>query len=233
MTTDVGHDDAAPGPHDEERSGPATPTTGLDRALIAYARVVDRSTEWLGSGSKYLVIAAVVIGFGNVVLRYVGRETGRALASNTYVELQWYLYGTLFLLAFAAALKNGINVRVDFWYAELPRDRQLRIDLVGHVIALLPFTLLGIWVSWSRVLTSWGRRPNGEWPSGWRVWETWEVSSDAGGLPRAPIKTMILVAFVLLTVQALSEMAKIIVALRGHEDEVELSSGMVGAVKIE
>jgi TRAP-type mannitol/chloroaromatic compound transport system permease small subunit len=230
VTTDVAADE----PHERiERLTDGGPPTPLDRILTAYANTVDAITRRLGTLSKYLVIIAVAIGFGNVLLRYVGRQTGQTLASNTYIELQWYLYGTLFLLAFADILRQGINVRVDFWYADLDRDRQLRIDLVGHTIALLPFTLLGVWVSWSRVLTSWGRRPDGSWPAGWRVWETWEVSSDAGGLPRAPIKTMILVAFVLLTLQALSEISKTIVALRGHEDDVVLSSGMVGAVKIE
>lgn len=209
------------------------PPRALDRALIRFSRVVDLVNERLGALSKYLVVIAVVVGFANVVLRYVGRQTGRTLASNTYIELQWYLYGTLFLLAFAIVLRRGINVRVDFWYSELPRRRQLQIDLVGHVMALLPFALLGIYVSWGRVLTSWGRRAGGVWPSGWRVWETWEVSADAGGLPRAPIKTMILVAFVMLTFQALSEIAKTVTALRGNEDHVDLASGMVGAVKIE
>lgn len=205
----------------------------LDSVLIAVSRRIDRVTQAIGEVSKYLVIIAVVVGFGNVVLRYVGRQTGQTLASNTYIELQWYLYGTLFLLAFAVVLQRGINVRVDFWYAELERRRQLQIDLVGHVIALLPFSLLGVYVCWGRVLTSWGQRPDGEWPSGWRVWETWELSSDAGGLPRAPIKSMLLVGFVMLTAQAISEIAKTVVALRGHEDEVGLSSGMVGAVTIE
>lgn len=224
-TTDV------PEPDDQLASG--GPTTGLDRVLIGYANRVDAVTEWFGRLSKYLVIIAVAIGFLNVVLRYVGRQTGRTLASNTFIELQWYLYGAMFLLAFAYITQRGINVRVDFWYDDLDRRRQLRIDLVGHLVALLPFSLLGIWVSWSRVLTSWGQRPDGTWPSGWRVWETWEVSSDAGGLPRAPVKSLILLAFVLLTLQALSEIAKTVVALRGHEDQVDLADGMTGAVKIE
>lgn len=217
---------------DDEITGGGPPTS-VERAMIGFSRRVDAVNEWLGSLSKYLVVIAVLVGFGNVVLRYVGRLTSRTLASNTYIELQWYLYGTLFLLAFAIVLRRGINVRVDFWYTELSRRRQLQIDLAGHLLALLPFSLLGIWVSWSRVLTSWGRRPDGSWPGGWQVWESWEVSSDAGGLPRAPIKSMILVAFVMLTAQALSEIAKTVVALRGHEDEVDLADGMVGAVKIE
>lgn len=221
-----------PSEPDEQAIG-GGPTTPLDRALIGYANRVDATTEWFGRLSKYLVIVAVVVGFGNVVLRYVGRQTGRTLASNTWIELQWYLYGAMFLLAFAYILQRGINVRVDFWYDDLDRRTQLRIDLAGHLIALLPFSLLGIYVSWSRVITSWGQRPDGTWPSGWRVWETWEVSSDAGGLPRAPVKSLILLAFVLLTLQALSEIAKTIVALRGHEDEVALADGMTGAVKIE
>lgn len=209
------------------------PMAGWERILARGAAVVDGINERLGMLSKYLVVMALLVGFGNVVLRYVGRQLGRSLASNTYIELQWYLYGTLFLLAFAAVLRRGVNVRVDFWYADLPRRRQLLIDLVGHFVALLPFTILGWYIAFPRVMTSFGRRPSGEWPSGWRVWETWEVSADAGGLPRAPIKAMILVGFVMLTAQAIAEIVKIVLALRGHEDEVDLAAGMVGAVKIE
>lgn len=45
----------------------------------------------------------------------------------------------------------------------------------------------------------------------------WEVSPDADGLPRAPIKTMVLVAFVSLLLQAIVEYIKLIAILRGDD----------------
>jgi TRAP-type mannitol/chloroaromatic compound transport system permease small subunit len=97
-------------------------------------------------------------------------------------------------------------VRVDFWFTNQPRRRKLRIDLVGHIISLVPFTVMGIWISQSAVRTSWTLR---------------ERSPNAGGLPLYPIKTMILVALVLLFLQSLAEIVKVVAELRGIAAEHE------------
>lgn len=182
----------------------------MRRLLQAYVRAIDRLTEFLGSLSMYLVIILLVIGFANVVLRYAGRLVGVRLTSNAVIELQWYLYTLIFFLGFAYILKNNINVRVDFWFGKQSQKRKALIDLIGHAIALFPFTIIALWVTVNPVLTSWGRRPNG-------TWGTWEVSPDPSGLPRAPIKSMILVAFVTLLLQAIAEIIKLVAVYRNIE----------------
>lgn len=185
------------------------------RALVKVARFIDRISEFLGTLSMYLVIATFFVGILNVFLRYIGQFIGQRLTSNMVIELQWYLYSLIFLLGFAYILKNDINVRVDFWFAELSRKQQAKIDFIGHILALLPFCILAIWVVWNPILISWGLRPDGSWGM-------WEVSPDPDGLPRAPIKSFVLVAFVTLLLQAIAEMIKLAAVLRGQEDLVDL-----------
>lgn len=202
------------------------------RPLLRFARGVDRLNERLGRAMAYLVVAVVLIGFANAVLRYVGKFTGQQLTSNRYLELQWYLYATIFLLAFGYILKNGINVRVDFWYADRSPRTKAWIDFVGHLIALIPFCVLALRVTWGPLLTSWGARPDGSFTTA-QVWRIWERSPDPGGLPRAPIKTVLLIGFVLLLAQALAEMVKLAAELTGHGVHVRRVAQGSGAARIE
>ncbi len=97
-------------------------TSPLGRALRSYARATDRVSEALGWLAKWIVPICVVVGFVNVLLRYVGRFQNRSLTSNRYIELQWMLFGALFLLVLPYILKHAINVRVDFLQARFSRD---------------------------------------------------------------------------------------------------------------
>ena len=193
---------------------------GAWRYAFAYQRFADRLNDWAGSITPYLVILVVTIGFANVVLRYFGRFIETRLVSNYWLESQWYLYSLVFLLSFGYILLHQINVRVDFWWAEQPLRTKVLIDMVGHVIALIPFALLAIWVSWSYVVSSFVSQ-QGRFTT-WKIWQIWENSPDPSGLPRAPIKLMILVGFSLLLLQAFSEMVKLFAVFRGHQDWVEL-----------
>jgi TRAP-type mannitol/chloroaromatic compound transport system permease small subunit len=114
-------------------------------------------------------------------------------------------------LGFAYILKRGINVRVDFIYSKWPKERKAMIDFWGHLLFLVPFCIIGIWFSINPVLASWGRLANG-------TWGPWEMSPDAGGLPRAPLKTLIIVGFMLLALQALAELVKLYVIMRGGDE---------------
>jgi TRAP-type mannitol/chloroaromatic compound transport system permease small subunit len=186
------------------------------RALLRLSRAIDRITEWIGSLLPWLVLVMIGAGFYNVVARYLGRFLHLRLTNNAAIEIQWYLYSLLFFLGFAYILKQNVNVRVDFLYAKWsPRQRAL-IDFWGTVLFLIPFCILGIYVTVSPVMASWGRLPNGSWG-------TWEISPDPDGLPRAPIKTMIIVSFTLLLIQAISQTIKYAAvltgALRGTEAE--------------
>ena len=182
-------------------------STLTGRLLLAYQRTVDALSEGLGWVAKWLVPVVVVVGFVNVVLRYVGRWQHRALTSNRYIELQWMLFGTIFLLAFPYVLKHGINVRVDFIYQRFSRKVQALIDFVGHLLSLVPYCLFAIWVVWDYALNSVFQRPP-RWGT-WQVWEVWEKSQNAGGLSPAPIKVLLLLGFVFLLLQTVAELIKL------------------------
>jgi TRAP-type mannitol/chloroaromatic compound transport system permease small subunit len=118
------------------------------------------------------------------------------------------LFSLIFFLGFAFILKRNTHVRVDFLYQNFGPKARAWVNLLGTLLFLFPFCLIGIYVTYEPVLSSWGLRPNG-------TWGTWEMSPDAGGLPRAPLKSMIIVAFVLLIVQGVSEIIKHVAVLRG------------------
>jgi TRAP-type mannitol/chloroaromatic compound transport system permease small subunit len=176
------------------------------KGLLRVSRAIDALIEWIGNLLPYLVIVMIAAGFYNVVARYLGRFVGARLTNNSAIEIQWYMYSVLFFLGFAYILKHNLNVRVDFLYAKWSPRRRAWIDLLGTLLFLIPFCILGIYVTISPVMSSWGRLPNG-------TWGTWEISPDPDGLPRAPIKSMIIVAFVLLLIQAISQVIKYLAVL--------------------
>jgi TRAP-type mannitol/chloroaromatic compound transport system permease small subunit len=179
----------------------------VGRALLVYQRGMDRVSEGLGWLAKWLIPACVAVGFTNVLLRYIGRWQGRTLTSNRWVEAQWMLFGAIFLLAFPYILKHNVNVRVDFWFQNFSRKRQAVIDFVGHVISLVPYCLFALWVNWDYALRS--LYSQGDRWGTWKVWDVWEQSGDARGLPRAPIKVLVLVGFGFLLLQTLAELVKL------------------------
>jgi TRAP-type mannitol/chloroaromatic compound transport system permease small subunit len=177
--------------------------------FLAYVKWADYFAEKTGRLAAWVVLPTVAVGFVNVVLRYTGQFLEVRLTSNAIIELQWYLYSLIFLLGFAYVLKHQINVRVDFWFANQPVKRKAWIDFAGHLIALLPFAVMGIWVSLPQSIQS---------------IRVWEQSPDASGLPRGPIKLMLAIGFVLLLLQAIAEQVKLyaIITDRGHLVHVEL-----------
>jgi TRAP-type mannitol/chloroaromatic compound transport system permease small subunit len=177
------------------------------RLLLRYARLADALSEGLGWIAKWLVPVCVLVGFTNVLLRYIGRFQNRALTSNRYIELQWMLFGAIFLLVLPYILKHAINVRVDFLYSRFTRRQQALVDFVGHIVGLLPYCLFALWANWEYALTSLFQK--GERWGTWQVWEVWEQSPDARGLPRAPIKVLVLVGFGCLLLQVLAELVKL------------------------
>ncbi|GBF80363.1 TRAP transporter small permease subunit [Aphanothece sacrum] len=184
------------------------------RSLLKIAHWIDNFTENLGFLTNWVILLTVGVGFFNVVARYIGRFISLNLSSNRLIELQWYLFSIAFLLGFAYILKHGENVRVDFLYAHWTEKQKALADFLGTIIFLIPFCLLGIWVTINPVLQSWGYLPNG-------TWGTWEISSDANGLPRAPIKTMIPIGLLLLLLQSISQAIKYLAVVLGYEQVAE------------
>ena len=136
-----------------------------------------------------VMVAMVLLGAFNAVARYLGRSIGVQLSSNAFIEAQWYLFSLIFLLGASYTLKRRGHVSVDVLYAKCAARTKAWIDLVGTTLLLLPFCVFGIVVAWPSVRNSWAVR---------------EGSPDPGGLPRYPIKTVILIAFALLFLQGLA-----------------------------
>ena len=178
----------------------ATPVHHMRRAL-AIAALIDRVNDLVGRVLLWLLGAMVLLGAFNAVARYLTRHTPMSLSSNAAFELQWYLFSLAFLLGAAYALRHDAHVRVDVVYGRLDPRRRAWIDLLGTVLALIPFSAFMIAISYRAVAASWRIR---------------EVSPDPGGLPRYPIKTVIPIAFALLLLQGISQALKQIAVLRAR-----------------
>jgi len=126
------------------------------------------------------------------------------ISSNSWLELQWYLYGTVFLLGASYTLQCNEHVRIDFVSNMLTKKTRDWVDLFGHVFFLLPMTFLMTYLALPWFL---------------RSFEGGEVSGNAGGLILWPAKIMIVIGFALLTAQAISEAIKRIAVIRGEIDE--------------
>lgn len=184
------------------------------RILLKLSKWIDTLSEWCGEIAQYVVIATIAIGFYNVVVRYLGRFIGTQLSSNVYIELQWYMFSIIFFLGFPYILLHGVNVRVDILYAQWSPKTQAWIDFLATLFLLVPFCIIGIVVTYNPVMTSWGLKPDGSWG-------LWELSPDPGGLPRAPIKSFIIVAFTLMLLQSISQLIKYYAVMIGHLEVYE------------
>lgn len=172
-------------------------------ASLRVSSAIDRVTSAVGRAAAWLALLMVIVGAFNAIARYLGRYVGINLSSNAYLELQWYLFSMLFLLGGAWVLRENAHVRVDVLYSRLSARGQSVINIIGTVLMLIPFSAFVLWVSSPIVRSSWSIR---------------EGSPDPGGLPRYPLKALILVCFALLLLQAVSELIKEVHRFR-HGDE--------------
>lgn len=157
--------------------------------LTTLTKAIDRISAATGALSRWLLLGMVFLGAFNAIARYFDRYTGFGLSSNTYIELQWYFFAAVFLLAAAETLRSDSHVRVDVVYGRLSSRGKAITNVLGTLIFLVPFCVMMVIVSWPTVSNSWA---------------ILEQSPDPGGLPRYPIKTIIPIAFVLLLLQALA-----------------------------
>lgn len=169
---------------------------------LSLAHAIDGVSEFFGKIGVYLTMAVIAVGFYNVAVRYLGRFIGAQLSSNFWIELQKYLFSAIFLAMFAYNLKHEVNVRVDFLYAKWSPRRRALVNLLGTLLFLLPFCLLGLWVAWNPLLMSVRLR---------------EMSPDPGGLSRVPLRVGVVLVFVLLGLQGVAQALKYIAILRGDE----------------
>jgi TRAP-type mannitol/chloroaromatic compound transport system permease small subunit len=166
------------------------------KGLLALSRAIDAMNEKLGTIADWLVLLSCLISAGNAFSRYAF-----SISSNAWLEIQWYMFGALVLLGASYTLKRNEHVRVDIVYSNVSTRRQIAIDIFGGVLFLLPATLILCYLSWPVFYNSWIGN---------------EVSGNAGGLIRWPIKIFLPLGFALLSLQGISELIKRIAMLTGH-----------------
>jgi TRAP-type mannitol/chloroaromatic compound transport system permease small subunit len=164
-------------------------------SFLKFSRAIDALNERVGRAVAWLVLAAVLVSSGNAVSRYAF-----SLSSNAWLEIQWYLFSAIFLLAAGYTLRHGAHVRIDVVYGRYSPRARAWLDILGGVFFLMPMALLILYLSWSMFMQSYVGH---------------EISADAGGLVRWPVKLLMPVGFFLLVLQGLSEILKRVAFLRG------------------
>ncbi len=176
------------------------------KPLLTIARWIDQWNTLIGQTVTWLVLAVALVSAGNAVMRKLF-----SLSSNTWLELQWYLFGAIFLLAAGYTFLRNEHVRVDVLAQKLSEHTQVRIEIFGVLFFLLPAACLVFWLSI---------------PFFWESWITHELSSNTDGLIRWPAKLLIPVGFALLILAGLSHLVKCIGFLRGLcPNPMRVSSG--------
>ena len=172
------------------------PETKKLEKLLAFSSLIDRLNQKVAVFADWMVLLSCLISAGNAFSRY-----SFSLSSNAWLEIQWYMFGAMILLGASYTLKKNEHVRVDIVYGHLSTRAQIWIDIIGGVLFLLPATIIIGWLAWPMFHKSFAQN---------------EISSNAGGLLRWPIKLMIPLGFWLLTLQGISEVIKRIAMLTGH-----------------
>jgi TRAP-type mannitol/chloroaromatic compound transport system permease small subunit len=178
--------------------------------LLNLSGIVDRLNFRLGKILSWLILIVVLISATNATIRKVF-DTG----SNAWLELQWILFGVIFLLCAPWTLLANEHVRIDIVNTALPKRVRDTIDVIGHAFFLLPFTIIMIITAIPFFLRSY--RIN-------------EQSMNAGGLAQWPAKSLVAIGFFLLFLQGVSELIKRIAVMRGMiPDPHELATRPVEA----
>jgi TRAP-type mannitol/chloroaromatic compound transport system permease small subunit len=164
--------------------------------LLRVSRAIDAVNLRVGRALSWLILAIVLISATNATVRKLFDTS-----SNAWLELQWVLFGVVFLLCSPWTLLVNEHVRIDIVNAMLPKTARDIIDIVGHLVFLLPLTVV-------MVVTG--------VPFFLRSVEINEQAMNAGGLPQWPAKSLIMIGFALLFFQGLSELIKRIAILRGR-----------------
>jgi TRAP-type mannitol/chloroaromatic compound transport system permease small subunit len=164
-------------------------------SLLTLSRLIDRGSEFIGRWVAWLVLIAVLISAANAIVRKAFN-----FSSNAYLEIQWYLFATVFLLAAGYTMLRQGHVKIDVISGRFSKRTQIWIDIVGLAFFVMPLVYTVIQLSLPLVI---------------RAYQMNEYSSNAGGLIRWPVFAMLPLGFLLLGIQAISELIKRIAFLKG------------------
>jgi TRAP-type mannitol/chloroaromatic compound transport system permease small subunit len=163
--------------------------------LLSLSKRIDQLSEFVGRWVAWLVLASVLISAGNAVSRKAFN-----LSSNAFLEIQWYLFAAVFMLAAGYTLMRQEHVKIDVVSGRFSKRTQIKIEIIGLCLFLLPFVYYVTKLSMPLVINA---------------YVTQEMSSNAGGLIRWPVFAMLPLGLLLLGIQAVSELIKRIAFLQG------------------
>ena len=166
------------------------------KLLLGLSRAIDAMNERIAFVADWLVLLSCLISAGNAFSRYAFN-----ISSNAWLEIQWYMFGAVIMLGASYTLKRNEHVRGDIVYANVSTRRQIGIDIFGFILFMLPATIIMTYLCW---------------PIFYNAWHMGEMSSNAGGLIRWPVKILLPVGFFLLSLQGISELIKRIAMVTGH-----------------
>ncbi len=164
--------------------------------LLSLSKRIDQLSEWVGRWVAWLVLAAVLISAANAVSR-----KAFDLSSNAFLEIQWYLFAAVFLLASGYTMLRQEHVKIDVISGRFSKRTQIWIDIVGICVFVFPFIYMIIKLAMPLVINT---------------YITGEMSSNAGGLIRWPVFALLPTGLFLLGLQGISELIKRIAFLQGR-----------------
>jgi len=164
--------------------------------LLKLSGWIDEINLRLGKATTWLILIVVVISAGNAVMRYAVNWS-----SNGLLEIQWYLFSAIFLLCSGYVLLNNEHIRIDVVAGRLSPQAQNWIDVFGIIAFLLPMALITLSLSWPVFINA---------------WDSGEGSPNPGGLIRWPVRLLMPIGFLLLTLQGVSELIKRVAFLTGQ-----------------
>ncbi|MES2295994.1 MAG: TRAP transporter small permease subunit [Pseudomonadota bacterium] len=166
------------------------------QSLLRLSHWLDRLSYRSGQVANLMILASCIISASNALVRY-----GFDWSANWLLEIQWYLFAAAVMLGASYTFERNEHVRVDLIYGHVSERAKLWIDVFGIIFFLLPPCILFAWLSWDSLFMP--------------AWDVLEQSSNAGGLPRYPVKIVVPLGFALLILQGVSELIKRIAALAG------------------
>ena len=167
------------------------------RYLIGFSKLIDAMNDRLGKLADWFVLAACLISAANAMSRYAFD-----ISSNAWLEIQWYLFAGMVMFGASYTLRMNEHVRVDIVYMLLSERGKEWLDLIGTIVFLVPSMLIIAYFSWPFFMQS---------------WNTQEISWNAGGLIRYPVKFLLPLGFGLLALQGISEIIKRAAGLMGYK----------------
>jgi TRAP-type mannitol/chloroaromatic compound transport system permease small subunit len=185
----------------------------LSKPLLNLSRVIDNLNEFIGKWVAWLIVIAAIISAGNAIVRKLFDSS-----SNAWLEMQWWLFGIVFLLCAPWTLMSNEHIRIDIVNNLLPNWLKQAIEVIGHSLFLVPICIVMLYTSIPFFRTSFLQN---------------EQSMNAGGLPQWPAKLIVPIGFALLLLQGWSELIKRCAIIGGHLADTSSGGGHHAAAEAE